>query len=523
MINPATIDQFLARKLESFDWIKLEDEAAIAAVLNALNPAPKLGSLWLHQQVCFLLVEARKRFMLHLAMGSGKTLVVLSILRYRKQCGEQPKAIVFVPYITAVETWVEETAKHTPELKCVLLTGTTKENLHALLHEQGDLYVLCYQSAVAMLAQPAKKGRGKKAWAINPQWVREVFKGFDTLIMDEAHRTKAVASLTYKMCRAISSTASYAVGLTGTPFGRDLQDLWPQFYLVDFGATLGPSLGFYREVFFRKKQNYWGGFEYEFKKPMFPDLQRMIKNCSIRYSVDELHDMPPKEYIIKRVKPHEGIKAYADQSLEKIRQALSVTHEGERYRAIESQYLKLRQLASGFMTFTGMEDEKGKKDKIQIKFDENPKLDLLEELVESMAFDAKMVVFHHFVYTNYLISERLKALKVKHARIWGGQRDPIGELRKFKQEAECRVLVINSKSGSSSLNLQNAQYVVFFEQPDAAIDRQQAEARVWRAGQDKRVMIFDFLMNETVDAHQHKWNKDGENLLTALLDGRVKL
>ena len=162
-------------------------------------------------------------------------------------------------------------------------------------------------------------------------------------------------------------------------------------------------------------------------------------------------------------------------------------------------------------------------DKIQIKFDENPKLDALQELIESMPFGCKMIVFHHFVYTNSLISERLKEMGVKHARVYGRSKDPIGELRKFKSDDDCRVLVINSKSGSSSLNLQHANYVTFFEQPDSAIDRQQAERRVWRPGQGKRVWIYDLLMQGTADSQMNKWNKEGESLLTALLDGSAKL
>jgi len=161
--------------------------------------------------------------------------------------------------------------------------------------------------------------------------------------------------------------------------------------------------------------------------------------------------------------------------------------------------------------------------KLKIAFDENPKLDALQELVEDMPYGCKMVVFHHYQYTNQLICERLKLMGVGHAKIYGKSRDPLGELKKFATNDKCRVLVINSRSGSSSLNLQHANYTVFFEQPDSAIDRQQAERRVWRPGQNKRVMIYDFLMKGTADTPMHKANKAGENLLRNLLDGRAEL
>lgn len=755
------------------------------------------------------------------------TLTVLSIIDYCKQRGDKPKAIIFVPYITAVETWVEESKKHTPALRCIPLLGSTKENQETLTTAEGDLFVICYQSAVAMLSEPVKApGKRKKKWHIDPKFVRKTFSTFNILVMDEVHqcfpagvqistingpkaieeiktgdlvftgldfqpvkkvferktddvfsivfndgtavhctpnhpfltedgwvkakdlkglyvykthenmctlsdgiyvhnirnehRTKIlwkklfriladvstkifgslqnrifqkrnkqtdgaffqkhkrvgspeklpethakqqssarpincckniknaqgarefykegksrwkwknnhsanettpnfeqprlenrscnqhelsrkrqipsllqsrsgksyiensnrvrwarsqkskekefrlkerfasskvrvvsvspveqrypvsvfnfeveqhpyyfangvlvhncknIQSLTFKLCRAISAQSEYVVGLTGTPFGRDLLDLWPQFYLIDFGETLGETLGLYRETFFTQKDKFWGGVEYKFQKKMFNTLKRMIKNASIRYGVDEFADMPPKKYIIQKIQPHEGIRAYADKALQAIK-SIVVKKSAENYRAIESEYMRLRQLSSGFMTLKGEDNNK-----LQIKFDENPKLDALQALIEEMPEDCKAVVFHHFVYSNELISERLKGMKIKHARVYGKSKDPIAELRRFKSDPDCRVLVINSKSGSSSLNLQNANYLIFYEQP-SAIDRQQAESRCYRPGQERRTFIYDLLMASTVDEHMHKWNKEGKDMLVALLDGTEKL
>jgi SNF2 family DNA or RNA helicase len=159
-------------------------------------------------------------------------------------------------------------------------------------------------------------------------------------------------------------------------------------------------------------------------------------------------------------------------------------------------------------------------DKVKIAFDENPKLDLLEEIIDGMPSDSKLVVFHHFVYTNQLISEKLTKMKVGHARIWSGQKNVIGELKKFKDTAKCRVLVLNDQSGSSSLNLQHANYMMFFEQPDSPINRQQGEARIWRQGQEKVVFYVDAIMDGTVDQRIYESNKNGKKLLDELLKGK---
>lgn len=502
----------MAKPRASYDWLKSYIVRQLDNELNQLNPVPDFGSikLWLHQKVAFILALELHRFMFFMDMGSGKTLTVLALLLYRKQRDEKPRAIVFVPYITSVETWVEEVSKHASGLKCVPLVGTTKQNLNALSGD-GDLFVICYQSAVAMVSGIMPDHRtGKRKWVINAEQIRNYFAGFDTLILDEVHRCKTVSSLTYRMCRAISAQTQYTLGLTGTPFGRDLSDLWPQFNLIDFGETLGPTLGFYRQVFFTQKKNYWGGYEYTFNKKLLPDLQRIIKHSSISYSIDELRSMPPKEYVHRHLLLPPEYSGYAKKAIAELNEAI----KGKNLRQIESNYLQLRQLASGFMTLHGDDAEK-----LHVSFDQNPKLEALSELLEDLPPDCKAVVFHHFIHTGKIISAELDRLKLKHARIWGGAKDPIGELRKFKSQKDCRVLVINIKSGSASLNLQNASYLIFFEQPDSPIDRKQAEARVWRPGQARRVFIYDLLMKSTADHRLHKANIEGKNLLDELLHG----
>src|SRR5580765_2662745 len=351
MINKKAIEVFLNRKLNNYDWMKNEKSVDLKKTVDAFLPN---DNWWNHQRACFLILQALKRFMLFIDMGGGKTFICLSLLKYRKDQGEKPKAIVFVPFVTSVATWIDETAKHYPELACIPLTDSTQNNLAKLKNVEGDLFVICYASAVAMLGQPtARVGTKKKKLAMEPETVREVFTGFDTLILDEVHKCKSIQSLTYRMARTIASNTEYTIGLTGTPFGRDLNDLWPQFYLIDFGETLGPSLGFYRSVFFKTTVNYWGAWEHTFKQSMFADLQRVIKNASIRYAIDDLHDLPDKKNIIKRIATHSGIANYAEKSLAVIRGIQA--QKSSAYRAIESEYLKLRMLSSGFMTLKGEE------------------------------------------------------------------------------------------------------------------------------------------------------------------------
>jgi len=523
MISPKAISKFLNRKLDNYDWVKKYKNKELRKEIKGLKPSPEFGSikLWHHQKACFLLMIYLQRFLLFLDMGTGKTLLCLSVIKYRKQMGENPCAIVFVPYITAVHTWIEEVEKHTPELICVPLLYDSKVNKDLFIKGDADLYIMCYQSAVAMVKKKVPiPNSNKTKWIINPSTIREIFNHIDMMILDECHKVKNHSSLTFRMCRAITHEIDWAYGLTGTPFSRDLTDLWSQFYIVDLGQTLGNTLGIYREAFFEKKWGYWGGVEYKFKKKYFDQLHSIVKNRSIRYDINECHDMPPRIYITKKIQLTNDMINYGKIIIEKMIKLMKENKDNKNYSAIQNYFIFLSQISSGFLTLKP--ELENKKNRVFIEFDENPKLELLMDLIDEMPKDSKMIIFHNWVYSNKMISKKLTENKINHARIWGGQKDQLNELRKFKKNKTCRVLIINSQSGSSSLNLQHANYVAFFEQPRSAIERSQAERRAWRPGQEKKVFFFDLVMKNTFDQKQNAYNKQGRDLLKNLLDGKEK-
>lgn len=512
----------MARQLDNHNWMKKLTRPELLTELTAeIKLIPDLAKFWEHQLVCFILASAYKRFMLHLDMGGGKTRITLFLILARKLMGQKPLAIVFVPYVTAVDTWIEECRLATPQLKLIPLIGTTIQNLRKLEEKDGDVFVICYASAVAMLAEaPRVQNRSKKrVWTIDPKNTRKVFTGFDTFVADEIHKCSDTTTLTYRMCRTISAGCPYGIGLSGTPFGKDVEDIWAQFNLIDFGESLGETKGLFQEAFFVKKQNFFSGFpEFKFDKTKLPILKRFVKHNSIHYAAEEMNDLPAKRYIKRKIKLPTAIEGYVSIAAAKFIEAIKSRDTATRFRNAEASYMQLRQLASGFMTLDGLNN-----DKVKVSFDTNPKLDLLEEYVDAMPYGCKMVVFHHFIHTNHLISERLRKIKIGHARIWSGQKNVIAELKRFRDDPKCTVLVLNDQSGSNSLNLQHANYMYFFEQPDSPINRQQGEARIWRPGQLKPVYYIDPFMENTVDERIFYSNQQGKKLLDDILKGSVKL
>ncbi len=523
MISKKAIKAFLARKGNDYRWLKKCKLWELDEAIDELGPKPKTKyKLRFHQKVLLIIMTEVHRFMLILDMGLGKTFIVLWILAYRKKCGERPLAIVFVPYVTGCDTWIKETRKHTPSLRCVPLLGNSDENLETLTTVDADLFVMAYQSGIAMVRDETEyydkaKRKWRTKWNLTPKFVRKAFEDFDTLIIDECHKLMKHTSLYYRMCRAISTDVEYVYALTGTPFGKTPLALWAQFHVVDLGETFGPSIGLFRGSFFKETDGWFGGTNYTFIKKLKKPLNKMMQNSSLSYMQDECFDLPKKVEIIENVSFPKEFMTYYNTAIGEMRDF--ARSKKKDYHQIKSTYIQLCQISSGFMTFSA----EGERERVKIEFKDNPKLEKLMSIIESIPPDRKVVVFHNFVHSSFIISDALKKAKIKHARIWSGQKKPLEELDRFENDKNCTVLVLNSKSGSSSLNLQHGNYVIFFELPMDVIDFWQAIKRVWRPGQLRRVFVYFILMRETADVKRLQYLRANEDLFQAVVDGREQL
>ncbi len=186
---------------------------------------------------------------------------------------------------------------------------------------------------------------------------------------------------------------------------------------------------------------------------------------------------------------------------------------GGKLSELENAFCKLRQILSGYMNW---KDQYGEH---TVKFSNNPKLEMLEILLADS--DGKFVVFYEYTHSGKLITDKLKELKIEFEWVWGGDKDKIGSVDSFKTKKNVRVLVAQNKVGSTGVDgLQDvARYVVFFESPCSPIVRKQAEKRLYRSGQLKRVFIYDLIIKSSIDVRILGFIKEGRDLQASLIDG----
>lgn len=319
-------------------------------------------------------------------------------------------------------------------------------------------------------------------------------------------------TITFRACRALSKATNNRYALTGTPFGRDPTDLWAQFYAVDGGETLGPTLGLFREGFCTASNNFWsGGQDWKFDKKKKKLLYQRIRNRSIYYESEECIDLPKK--VFKKVAipfSREGW-GYYQKVLAGARMAKG------NYKQLDNAFYNMRTITSGFV---GMKTEDGE-ERMEVKFKENPKIEAMLQLISEMPQGRKMLVFHEFIPTGDVIEEALKKAGVKCIRLSAKTKNEKMLERQFRDDKSIVVFIVSNKKGSKGLNLQSANYVVFFESPVSPIERAQAEKRAHRMGQYRTTYYYDLCMKGSVDMRIRGFLREGKDLFNAIVKGKA--
>jgi len=503
VISKRAVQQFLARKLDHYDYLKDLPESELDAMLAELDPPPTFATPpFRHQKVMFLLGATLRQFLFFADMGLGKTAVALNLIKW---LGSKP-ALVCVPNVVNISNWLPEIARHAPGLVATPLLGSSRERQREInSKDKPNLYIINYAGLVALFTY-----RENKETLLNTDAV-DLFAGtLGTLILDECHKIKNHRSWTYKICSRIASGCENRFGMTGTPFGRDPHDLWAQFFCIDRGHTFGYTLSIFRAAYFKTHINRWGGYEYTLKEDMKGAMYKATKNRSIRYKAEACVDLPPRSVSLFEVPmPIEAKKHYKE-----IVQAVRASKGN--YREMENAFIRLRMLTSGIVPLV---TEEGKRVEVELK--ENPKIEALLELVDELPDGRKMVVFNEFIYTGEMICRALKQAKVPHVRLYGGTKNKGAVLEQFQTDPKCRVLVANNDSGSAGLNLQVANYMVIHEMPTSPITHEQMLRRLHRTGQTRKVFIHYITVVGSVDEKLYQYLKEGKDLFKALVEGEA--
>jgi len=509
-LAPEAVEAFLNRPRADWRIYKTLSTQRLDAIAkrNRIN-SQLWATLRKHQKIMLLVCLRAGRFALWADTGTGKTVTMIATAQELLRRGKVAQTLVLVPRKANKDEWRDEVRKHAPDLDICVLPSRIEEKWWTLERTGAPLVVETYSGLHNLCCDKVRHKRGKNKLQPSRTKVRWLGHMFQGLVLDESHHAKTKNKLPFRLCRALSKSAQYVYALSGTPHGRDPTDLWGQMMIVDGGKTLGETLGLFRAAFFREQKDLYNGTQYVFAKRTAPLLNRILANGSIRFKAQE-SDLPKLVPIIKTAHLPTSAEAYYAKAREAILAA------GNK-REMRNAWLRMRQISSGFVGYH--DDDAGTK--AQFEFPENPKLDLLLSLLEGI--QGKALVYYEYTYSGLRIVRELKKLGINALHMYGGSKDQQRVREMYLHDKRYPVLVLQNQFGEG-LNLQVAQYGLFYESPVSPIVRRQCVGRFERQhSQHRHVFQYDLVCTGTVDEHVLEALKEGRDLFQAVIDGKARL
>lgn len=419
-----------------------------------------------YQEMAIEKIYSTPRCGLFLDMGLGKTVITLTAIEdliYNQF--EISKVLVIAPLRVAEDTWSRESQKwdHLKDLRISKILGTPQQRRLALARE-ADVYITNRENVVWLTDELSGIGNG---------WF------FDMVVIDELSSFKSPKAQRFRALKKYISRSSRVVGLTGTPAPNGLIDLWSQMYLIDSGERLGKTVTGYRERYFTPNQrNQTTIFNYKLKDNAEKAIMDKISDICVSMKAEDWLDMPERIDSVVNVKmTPEQKEAYEKFEKEAYMQFM----EGEVTAASAAALTnKLLQYSNGAMyTDTG-----------EYAVTNNNKLDALADIIE--AANGKLILcFYSFRHDLERILKKFKyAVKLEDS----------DDIEKWNN-GEIPLLLAHPASAGHGLNLQSGGNIIVWYGLTWSLELyQQANARLYRQGQEQAVIIHHLITEDTCDS-----------------------
>lgn len=397
---------------------------------------------------------------LFLDMGLGKTVSTLTAVdelindRFAVR-----KCLVIAPLRVAKMTWTDEAAKWDHlHLRISRVLGSETERKRALSTD-ADVYTI---------------NRENVPWLVKLYGRRWPF---DMVVVDESSSFKNHRAKRFRALRQVLGLIDRLVLLTGTPSPRSLMDLWAQMYLLDQGARLGKTIGAYRDAYFKPgKRNGYVVYDWIPRDGADEAIYRHIGDVCVSMTADDWLTLP--ERVTNRVEVE--LPPAARRAYDHLLRDFVAEIDGNEVTAANAAVLtgKLLQVANG-----AVYDEDG-----AVREVHRAKLDALAEIREERS--EPVIVFYWYQHD----AERLQKA-FPDARFLETEADLAAWNR-----GEIPMLLLHPASAGHGLNLQEGGHVIVWYGLTWSLELyQQANARLYRQGQTKPVIVHHLVAKNTMD------------------------
>ncbi len=410
-------------------------------------------------------------------MGLGKTVQALAVLIERQKVGP---TLVVAP-VSVGFNWVNETTRFAPTLRPHLYRDTERgEFLESV--GPGDLVVASY----GLLLRDAE-------YFTKIRW--------GSLVLDEAQFIKNSRTKSAQVVRELN--AEWRLTLTGTPVENQLGDLWSL-----FRATSPGLFGSWE----RFRERYADPIEKQKLPERSQALARTVRPFILRRTKNEvLKELPPRTEMIlsAELSPPER-KLYEDARLFALTQLAGIdTGKNESRFQVLAMLTRLRQLAC----HPRLVDEKWT--------GSSAKLDVLLETVDEIREGKhRALIFSQFTSHLEIIRKALDARNISYLYLDGQtpEKQRRERVESF-QNGQGDFFLISLKAGGTGLNLTGADYVIHMDPWWNPAVEDQATDRAHRIGQNKPVMVYRVVAQETIEEKILALHDKKRNLVAGIMEG----
>ena len=488
MLIPEIADELensVRNKIESLSCTTINSQE-IPIILNAkLRKYQYDGYNWLHHLFANGLGGC-----LADDMGLGKTIQTLTLLLKLKRKEQQypnfqhkksgqlslffteesdnellQSATLIVLPVSLVHNWEKEIRKFAPSLKSYVYSGARRR-------EKSPLNELIANFDIILTTYGTVRSDAEEMSQCE----------FFFLILDESQYIKNSESKTYKTITSLRS--QHRIVLTGTPIENSLSDLWAQMNFLNRGL-LGS-----RNYF---KQEFLLPIEKDKSQEVSEKLQKLIQPFILRRTKEQVaKDLPSltEETIVVEMMPEQNEFYETEKSAVRNIFLNNLQEQGLQKSTffVLQALTRLRQIAIHPKLI----------DKISV-FESGKFNEILTMLGILVAENHKILVFSSFVKHLNLLAAEFSKRQWNFSLLTGKTTDRKQVIEEFQENPEKLIFLISLKAGGVGLNLTAADYIFITDPWWNPAAEWQAISRAHRIGQDKKVFVYRFISENSIE------------------------
>ena len=406
-------------------------------------------------------------------MGLGKTLQAIALLSNLHE-EKKKKSMVIMPK-SLIYNWENEIKKFSPKLKVGVYYGINRD-FSSL--KKVDVILTTYGT-------------------IRNDIENLLEHKFDLLILDESQNIKNINSQTTKAVLLLN--AKKRVALSGTPIENNLLELYSLFRFLNpemFGSVQRFTNSYILPI---QKYSDTSTIE-ELKKKIYPFLLRRVKKEVLEDLPDKIEKLVYVDMNDEHRRFYEERRKYYYSLLEK-----NTSSQGNFDKFFVLQAInELRHIVSS----PELETKKIISSKKEV---------LIENVIEAIENNHKVLVFVNYLSSIESICDSLKENKIKYLKMTGQTKDRQNLVDKFQNDSRYKVFVMTLKTGGVGLNLVSADTIFIYDPWWNTTVENQAIDRAYRLGQDKTVFAYKMIMRNTIEEKILKLQEIKNKLLDDLI------